>query len=392
MSSATQQSPPAQDMDPGFEEDMKFYEEWTEIAEALRESHKLNLDAMCGELDTFSAFSGIFSAVAALCIGQSSSSLQPDNSRLTVDILRTISQQIAHQDTVPIGSDTPHFHSRGFDVILNSLLCASLLTSVTAGSASTRESVDEPPSRFPRDRALVRLYRCDGGVRAWKVSAIVASIPVLLRLSVLLFSAGVLMLAHQLNDSEALAHVLLMLSLIVAWTAATWATAVCPTFAPACPYKSPFSRALFRLASYCRRFTTGIRVTGRLLRGFARGKGSAGRFRTMAERELDDIWQGAQNSAKLALGAGVDRAHPAGPLWDDEVGVDSKTEAALRTDDEDVKQLMRAWCQTFVQDSGPETVDEKRYKVFQAVSESENAFGQECSRETLAMTRQVQGV
>ena len=45
-----------QDQDPGFEEDMEFYEEWREIAEALRESHDDNVEAMCMELDTFLAF------------------------------------------------------------------------------------------------------------------------------------------------------------------------------------------------------------------------------------------------------------------------------------------------------------------------------------------------
>ncbi|PIL31032.1 hypothetical protein GSI_05726 [Ganoderma sinense ZZ0214-1] len=220
-----------------------------------------------------------------------------DNSQLAVDIFRTISHQIANQHTLPI-VDMPHFRISGFDVVLNSLLDASLLTSVTASGLSLwvkqwlREYLfDSEPALGPRTRALVRLYR-HHGLRTWKVAAIVASISILLQLSVLLFSVGVVMLAYKLD--VALARVLLALNVL--WWAATWATALAPTFFPSSPYKSPFARMIFALAYYVRRIGGSLsRLLGACRRDRtspgSRTSGRAGTlpFRTLEERELDVI-------------------------------------------------------------------------------------------------------
>ncbi len=234
-----------------------------------------------------------------LFFGQSAISPQPDNSQLAVDILRSISQQLAHQRTTAVAPDMPQpFRSSGFDVILNSLLDASFLTSVITSAMTLwakqwlrKYTLDESASSH--DRALVRLHRYDV-LRRWDIRAIVASISILLQVSVLLFSVGVVMLAYKADT--ALAAVLFGLN--AAWWATTWVAALWgPTFAPTCPFKSPLSRAIFRVAYYFRR-TLRLRSPGSGLERW-----SVGKFRTLEERELDEITRHRSTQSKLELKA-----------------------------------------------------------------------------------------
>ena len=331
--------------------------------------------------------SGIFSAVITLFVGQSATSLQPDNAQLTVDILRTISQQLANPQTSAIGDIQP-FQSATFDIILNSLLNAGLLCSLIASGMSLwvkqwlREYVlDEPP--LPRSRARVRLFRYHG-LRAWKMRVIVACISILLQLSVQLFSTGVVMLAYKMNVT--LAWVLLGLN--AAWWAMTWSSALCPMFSPMSPFKSPLLRAIFHAAYQFRRVAGERFVFAKEL--------NVGRFRTFEERELHET---ARDASKLELEAlrfanrefwGSERLKVINECFtevtDKEATLksierilrahygmtqsefDSKVEYDLRTEDEGVKQLMRIWCQISVQKHGPSAKEGERHRLFDAVS------------------------
>ncbi|PIL31033.1 hypothetical protein GSI_05727 [Ganoderma sinense ZZ0214-1] len=287
----------------GCTEATSFYDGWTECANVLRERDMDNINAMSEELDAFLEFSGIFSAVITLFVSQSAASLQPDTAQLTLDVLLAISQQLADPrgtSTAPAPapapiSALPRFESAPFDIVLNALLNAGLLCSLIASGMSLwvkqwlrEHPLDEPAPSRPRVRARVRVRAFRrGGLRAWRMRAIVACISILLQLSVLLFSAGVVMLAHKMN--ETLAWVLLGLN--AGWWAVTWGAALCPTVWAGSPFRSPLSRAAFRAAYHVRRAAGCVGLGRRLGLGLGCGFGfgrewDVGRFRTLEEREL----------------------------------------------------------------------------------------------------------
>ncbi|KAM5538389.1 hypothetical protein V8D89_007991, partial [Ganoderma adspersum] len=380
----------------GFIGETSFHEGWKECGDVLRERDQDNVTAMSEELDAFLEFSGIFSAVITLFVSQSATSLQPDTSQLTVDVLRTISQQLADQHTPAIAA-LPPFQSAPFDIVLNSLLNAGLLCSLIASGMSLwvkqwlREYVLDEPA-LPRARARVRLFRYHG-LRAWRMRALVACISILLQLSVLLFSTGVVMLAYKMNAT--LAWVLLGLN--AGWWAVTWGSALCPTFAAASPFKSPLSRAIFRAAYQARRvLCKRFALTGET-------ECSVGVFRTLEKRELHETSR-QQAKPKLELEA---LAFANRELWgskrltainecfrevDDKAKAlrriekilrahygmktesdtfESRGEQGLQTQDEVVKQLMRIWCDVFAQleEVGEEKEKlQKRCLIFDAVS------------------------
>ena len=247
-----------------------------------------------------------------------------------------------------------------------------------------REYVLDEPA-LPRARTRVRLFRYHG-LREWRMRALVACISILLQLSVLLFSTGVVMLAYKMNAT--LAWVLLGLN--AGWWAVTWGSALCPTFAATSPFKSPLSRVIFRAAYQVRRV---------LCKRFACVEAfSVGRFRTLEKRELDET---NRHQAKLELEAltfankelwgskrltainecfrEVDdkakalkriekilRAHYGMKAESDTFEL--RGEEGLRTQDEVVKQLMRIWCDMSIQAMEEEAKPLGRYLIFDAVS------------------------
>ncbi|TBU41272.1 hypothetical protein BD309DRAFT_1020830 [Dichomitus squalens] len=387
-----------------------YYEGWTECADALRERDEDNVKAMSDELDAFLAFSGIFSAVITLFVGQSVTSLQPDNTQAAVDILRTISQQIGNQSAATVGLKTEPFQSSIIDIALNALLNAGLLCSLIASGMSLwvkqwlREYVLDEPS-LPRSRVRVRLYRYHG-LRMWHIRGSVACISILLQLSVLLFSTGVVMLAHKLNTT--LSWILLALN--GAWWAVTWGCAIVAAASANCPYKSPLSRAIFRLGYHFRQIF-GSRV--RFLR-----ESNFGKYPTFEKRELEKT---ELHSTKLELEAltfanrelwGSDRLTRINECFREfkarerplalkhiekilrahyslETSADTfewpGQDRLVATADKVVKQLMRIWCDIFVEHYGEKARVQSLYRLFYSVSQGE----QHLSHTHYAQTEEV---
>ena len=110
----------------------------------------------------------------------------------------------------------------------------------------------------------------------------------LLQVSVLLFSAGVTMVAYKL--SAALAWVLVALN-VVAW-AVWWGSDLFPLFSPTCPFKSSLSRVIFYAA---------FRIRRSVDKRFALMKNwKIGKFPTLEARELDEM---RRQQGKLELEA-----------------------------------------------------------------------------------------
>ncbi|RDX43168.1 hypothetical protein OH76DRAFT_1236360 [Lentinus brumalis] len=196
------------------------------------------------EVDSLLTFSALFLTVITLFIGTSSNALQPDNAKTTVDVLYIISRQLNGTQTV---APVEPFHSELFDVIQNSFLFGSLLLCLISSGLGLwvkewlREYMLDLPYS-PRELVHVQQYRHQG-LRRWGMRRLVAMISFLLQLAVALFSVGMTMFTLKLDIT--LYWVLIGLSGL--WTVLTWGTAFFPAFSTHCPYKSPLSRALYRL-------------------------------------------------------------------------------------------------------------------------------------------------
>ena len=90
-----------------------------------------------------------------------------------------------------------------------------------------------PDSIAPRQRARIWLLRHDN-LMSWHVPEIIASLPLLLQLSLVFFLAGVVVLLWTMSHIVA-GIVMAPVAILLMFTSAT---AIIPAFVPGCPYKS----------------------------------------------------------------------------------------------------------------------------------------------------------
>ncbi|KIY66489.1 hypothetical protein CYLTODRAFT_339645, partial [Cylindrobasidium torrendii FP15055 ss-10] len=149
-------------------------------------------------LDILLVFAGLFSAVLTTFVAQTSQSLAPDNSAITVALLIQIA---AVQHAMATGAsldgiapaDIAPPVSRS-DVWVNALWFTSLALSLSSAlfavlSKQWLRQYTSFISGSARDRALIRQFRYDG-LEKWAVRTIIGLLPTILHLALGLFLLG----------------------------------------------------------------------------------------------------------------------------------------------------------------------------------------------------------
>ncbi|KAH8824877.1 hypothetical protein DL96DRAFT_1449860, partial [Flagelloscypha sp. PMI_526] len=178
----------------------------------LDEAESYDEDMVRGFRDTIDSLlvlAGLFSAVVAAFVVQTSTALQPDYTQLTaallaeqIALLRANSEGLL-PNNVPepvIGSGPLAFS--GFDVWVNGLFFTSLtLAMITALLAvlvkQWLQAYTSLISGSAKERALARQFRFDG-LRKWKLEAIVGFLPLLLHLAFAVFLVGLCVFVYDL--------------------------------------------------------------------------------------------------------------------------------------------------------------------------------------------------
>lgn len=200
---------------------------------------------------------GLFSAVLTAFVVETYSLLQPDETGTTNQLLAYTLALRPHNffpppalnATITALLEAPAFSPATCARWINTLFFVSLVFSLSAALFGIlakqwlREYMHwNSALAAPRDNIMVRQIRI-AAWEDWRVPAIISSIPVLLRLAVILFLVGLVILLWTLDNVVAIAvSVATGLSL-----AAAGAFTFLPIIFARCPYKSPTARASFRL-------------------------------------------------------------------------------------------------------------------------------------------------
>lgn len=179
---------------------------------------------------------GLFSAVLTAFVVESYSKLQPDD---TAEVIgRAVAAHLGTSSPISGASD---FTASPADVSINTLWFASLIFSLSAALLGilVKQWLHAYASGVPGDSleiGLLRQHRLDN-LEKWRVPMVVATIPILLLASVILFLFGLLTLLWTLNPVVAAVSTFLT-AVLLAFLAFT---TVVPSFTPGCAYISPQS-------------------------------------------------------------------------------------------------------------------------------------------------------
>lgn len=200
---------------------------------------------------------GLFSAVITEFNNEAYQLLLPDPVDESKAILAHISFQLSRLPTairsgeaIPELQQPPPFQATQADVVVSTLWYSSLVCALIAASLGMLVKQwlqhymkdDYAPTR---ERLRVRQLRFRGLCR-WQVPAIIAFLPLLLRIALTLFLGGLIIFIHTL-------HPIVMwsvTSLIILWLASYCSSLVLPSVFADCPYKAPESLG-FYIASRC---------------------------------------------------------------------------------------------------------------------------------------------
>ncbi|KAI0800428.1 hypothetical protein C8Q74DRAFT_1444332 [Fomes fomentarius] len=197
---------------------------WSKTAARAQKSYDMMVQRWNAELDYFLVYSGIFSSILAGFIVQ----IYP---LLTVDSAAVVTS---------------------FDVALNVLLFSSLIFALgaTTFALMIKQWIHEYHSedlRFSKDNAQRRWYRSRNMSR-WRVESIIASLFVLLQLSLVQFFAGILLLLWTLHPVVAsIANTLVGIIVVVIMV-----TITLPVVYPDCCFISPPTYMLYAIVERVR--------------------------------------------------------------------------------------------------------------------------------------------
>ncbi|KZT06148.1 uncharacterized protein LAESUDRAFT_701068 [Laetiporus sulphureus 93-53] len=228
---------------------------WARCAEELWKHEKDIIQDLKEGIDTLLLFAGLFSAVVTAFNVEFYKTLQPQPTDSTAQILMHISAQLSSfaVNSGSINSTVPGYPARylesvsHLDIATNTLWFSALVISLAAASIGItikqwlNNHVAGVPSN-PRQSATAWYLR-HTGFDQWHVEDIVNLMPILLQLSLMLFLVG-LVLQFWKTSAVVAGMVLGQMVLLMAFA---FGTAITPSLNPHSPYKSPMSRALYRL-------------------------------------------------------------------------------------------------------------------------------------------------
>ncbi|EKM51782.1 uncharacterized protein PHACADRAFT_60254, partial [Phanerochaete carnosa HHB-10118-sp] len=191
---------------------------WAGVEEHLSTHDGGEMDDYVDDIDTLLVFAGLFSAILTAFITQTYPSLQPSGLDTTNQLLAlsiqthlyttgTVLPDSLNPDLISHAAISPTPFTPSASVRwINTLFFLSLLFSLAAALFGIlakqwlREYMKwNSPSATPRENVLVRQIRIEAW-EAWRVAAIISTIPILLELGMFEFLAGIIILLWTLDD------------------------------------------------------------------------------------------------------------------------------------------------------------------------------------------------
>lgn len=217
-------------------------EGWLQASKRLRENDIRKYRGMGEDVDTVILVATLFSIIVAVFGIDRYKSLTSTPSSETVDLLKTISQQLSGVNISSTTNPISSFHRSASDITTNVLWFSSLVFSLVAASLGMllkqwfREYLTEN-STTPMEYCRVRFFR-NQGIAVWKMEEVAASLPFLMHFAILLFLAGLAVFTLSLD------HILgiVITTLIGIWALMFFFANISPIFSTISPYKSPFLR------------------------------------------------------------------------------------------------------------------------------------------------------
>ncbi|KAF9812820.1 hypothetical protein IEO21_05967 [Rhodonia placenta] len=220
---------------------------WEKCAERVWSREEAVVQKWKDEINKLLTFAGLFSAALTAFNVQYYVFLQPQASDPTVNaILVLMSALVANSDATDILQSTLSVLTTSrnaaktptYVILINMLWFSALVFSLSAASLAISVSqwlhhhIDQPASR---SRQSVRIwYFRHRGFNSWNVPFIISLLPVLLQTSLALFLIGLLVLLWTLNSIV----FCVVTTLVVILLTLSVSTAIIPTIAPTCPFKS----------------------------------------------------------------------------------------------------------------------------------------------------------
>ncbi|KIP08101.1 hypothetical protein PHLGIDRAFT_392025 [Phlebiopsis gigantea 11061_1 CR5-6] len=223
---------------------------WDAVVEEFMTRDVKKVDDWDDDIDTLLVFAGLFSAIVTAFIIEFYKVLQPDPQDTTNKILVNISAQLADIATLmrqesspnvvmPSPATLPIGAISASAIWINCLWFSSLVFALVSASLGTlvkqwlRRYIAKDYSSA-RERTRLREHRYYSLIR-WVIPHIITILPVLLRIALNLFFAGLIVLLRTLDTT---------LTIVVAILVGSWAlvyitTSVLPSLSPDCPYASP---------------------------------------------------------------------------------------------------------------------------------------------------------
>ncbi|KAH8809652.1 hypothetical protein DL96DRAFT_1821895 [Flagelloscypha sp. PMI_526] len=203
-------------------------------------------------IDSLLVLAGLFSAIVATFVAQTSQSLKPDFTQLNLLIqieqtalLRT-GGNVSAMNNIPISNiatDTRTYTTA--DLWINGLFFTSLSLSVSTALLAVLvkqwcQAYTSVTSGSARDRVLTRQFRFDGLIK-WKLPEIVGSFPLLLHLAFAVFFAGLSYFVYDLHRN--ISSIVIVCTVLAAFL--YFGSILLPAIWLECPYRIPL---LFRPA------------------------------------------------------------------------------------------------------------------------------------------------
>ncbi|KAH8817753.1 hypothetical protein DL96DRAFT_1623248 [Flagelloscypha sp. PMI_526] len=203
-------------------------------------------------IDSLLVLAGLFSAIVATFVSQTSQSLKPDLAYLTLlvqieqnALLRTGGNVAAMNSVLSsnVTPDTPTYTTA--DLWINGLFFTSLSLSVATALLAVLvkqwcQAYTSVTSGSSREKVLTRQFRFDGLMK-WKLPEIVGSLPLLLHLAFAVFFAGLSYFVYNLHKT--LSSIVIICSILAEFL--YLGSILLPAIWLECPYRIPL---LFRPA------------------------------------------------------------------------------------------------------------------------------------------------
>ncbi|OCH87586.1 hypothetical protein OBBRIDRAFT_147821 [Obba rivulosa] len=236
----------------------------------LDQASKADQETFAGwqsDMDTLLIFAALFSAVLTAFVIEAYPNLEPDDTQTTAQLLQaillTLQSNASAASAIALSAETA-FHAPASAVRVNVFWFASLIISVSVAFLAILAkqwiyNLSTGTSPIPVAGGRQRQYRRDG-LNAWRLPAIITSLPVLLHIAVLLFFAGLLEFVWDLNSVPVAAVSTALVGIVVL---AYGLTSSLSMLFPSCPYKSSLtSLILAGIDSTLRSLYTFVGITG----------------------------------------------------------------------------------------------------------------------------------